>query len=176
MDDAAPVSKLQTQVVFEIVKRSGLVAVGEPQPVPGSVLNENFCIETDSGPYFARIYRKDLSKEDVAAEHALTMWAASAGLPAPAPMPLDNGRTAATMSRRQVALFPWVEGRTLVRAEINEVTAAALGELQGRVHDTLSGYDGEGAAAGMPSLRTGRYGGSSTSSTSTRVRATQTER
>ena len=139
----ANLTPLQRQMIADVVRRAGFELVGEPAPVAESLINENFRLETDRGPYFARIYRKGLDRQTVVAEHVLIGWAADRGVPAPVPILLDGKATAVTMSRHQVALFPWVEGHLLERGAITEGQASALGDLQGKTHAVLAEYAGE---------------------------------
>ena len=81
MNEQTAPSDEQTRIVLELVRRAGLVAESDPEPVADSLLNANFRVETDGGPRFARIYRPELTAESVAEEHEITAWAASQGIP-----------------------------------------------------------------------------------------------
>jgi Ser/Thr protein kinase RdoA (MazF antagonist) len=118
----------------------GLVLKGEPMPVAGSVLNDNYRAETDRGPVFVRFHRAGRKRERIIAEHRVLAWAAERGLPAAGPLTTLEGSTLAYAAERYAAVFPWIEGHPLAAGAITEDGVRALGEVHGRLHAALDGY------------------------------------
>jgi Ser/Thr protein kinase RdoA (MazF antagonist) len=137
------------RAIDELLGRYGLVAVSEPMPVPESVLNENFRVETDAGSRFVRIYRKREpgslhQPESLRLEAAAIAWAGARGIPVCPPLTDSSGRWLHAIGGRMLSLSPWVEGVRAQRGSVTPGQARAMGEMHGRI---------QAAAPGTPQRR-----------------------
>jgi homoserine kinase type II len=123
--------------IDELVRRFGWERSGEPVPVAQSVLNANYRVETPSGSRFMRCYQPSRSRERIEREHAVTAWAGERGIPVAPPLADGTGRTVFSIGGKLWAVFPWVEGRSLLRGTVTPAEAAVLGAMNGRLHRVL---------------------------------------
>jgi Ser/Thr protein kinase RdoA (MazF antagonist) len=137
-------------LIDRLLERHGLARRGAA-PVAGSVLNDNYRVETTAGPRFVRLHATRRDGERVRREHRAATWAAAHGLPAAAPIADASGETLHRIGGVFVSLWPWVEGRTVARAAISDGEAAALGWLLGDLQRELAGY-------ADPTLEDGKVG------------------
>lgn len=128
------------QAIAGLARRFGWESVGEPTPVEQSVLNANYRVETPAGPRFIRCYAPSRTPERIAREHAVTRWAGDRGIPVALPCADSSGQTAFRLAGRLWAVFPWVEGRSLLRGTITPREAALLGAMNGRLHRVLADW------------------------------------
>lgn len=132
--------------VREILALYGLTYVGH-QPIAVGTVNTNLRVETSDGLRFLRI-NEGKALDDVAREAAIVAHVAARGVPTPPPIGTLKGEPFAPWSGQLVSLFPWRPGRTLPRAEVQPVHAAAAGAALARLH--LAGES-------FPDRRPGRY-------------------
>jgi homoserine kinase type II len=103
----------------------------------GSV-NSNFCVETDGGRLFLRLYEeRDLRGARHEAEMLTRL--AHAGVPTPAPLRRRDGGLVSVLSGKPAALFPWREGTMRCQAGVTAADARSVGAALARVH--LAGAD-----------------------------------
>ena len=137
---AARSAAIPVALIDELLGRYGLHRQSQPTPVPGSVLNENFHVDTDDGPRFIRLHRPRASAERIRLEHSLVVWAGQHGIPVSSALADHNGRTLHTFSGRLVSLFPWIHGHALQRETVTPAESSVLGDMHGRLHATLARY------------------------------------
>jgi homoserine kinase type II len=109
------------------------------QPIAVGTINTNIRVETADGPLFLRI-NEGKSESDVRREAAIVAHAAARFVPTPVPRAAADGALFARWGDDFVSLFPWVRGRTLARAELTSVHAAAVGSALARLHLASDGY------------------------------------
>jgi len=120
---------------------------GAPAPVAGGTLNWNYRVATASGPVFARRWRREVTAEQVMAEHELLGWVAARGIPVVRPYGAAGAETVVEVEGTMWSLLPWVEGRTTVRGQITAADANALGEMHGRIHAVLAEHPASAGAS-----------------------------
>lgn len=131
----------------EALRAFGVEAAAAPVRLRRGALNRNYRVETTGGRMFLRRHRDGLSLAAVAHEHEIIRWAGERGLPVVMPLPTASGTSVIDVAGARWSLFPWVEGRQLVRGRISLAAAYALGDLNGRVHAVLAGYPAQGEAS-----------------------------
>lgn len=139
-------------VIADALARLGRVAAAEPEAVPESVINFNYQVETRDGPLFVRIHRKTRQRERLELEQAAQRWAGERGVPVVAPLADANGETIWSRGGVLFSVYPFVEGTTLRRGDIDREGAVLLGELHGRLHKALSDFE-HPALAPSPQLQ-----------------------
>jgi homoserine kinase type II len=115
--------------------------------VAAGAINTNVRVETAAGAVFLRI-NEGKTIDDVAREAAIVAHAAAHGVPTPAPFVARDGRPFAEWRGQLASIFPWVQGRTLSRADITPAHATLVGRALAGIH--LSGE-------GFSDHRPGRY-------------------
>jgi homoserine kinase type II len=135
-----------TGIFTAVLNRFGYPVVGEPVLVADSVSNQNFRIETGSGPLFLKCHRSNRTPNRLAREQAALRWVGERGVPVAAPLPTPAGETLVELEGRWWSLYPWLDGQTYQRGSIGPDEATLLGELHGRLHRVLSEYP----TAGLP--------------------------
>jgi homoserine kinase type II len=140
---------LSTDEVRVILAGFGLgeAALLGHRPIAAGTINTNLEVDTSRGRFFLRI-NEGKAREDVEREAAIVGHVAARGLTTPAPLAAAGGAPFLEWSGTPVSLFPWVAGRTLVRAEVGPPHARAAGAALARLH--LAGAD-------FPDRRAGRY-------------------
>jgi homoserine kinase type II len=123
-----------------LLSRYGLMRRGAPVPVMESVVNQNFRVETSVGPRFVRFHHAGVTSKSVDLEHRVMTWAGQRGIPIIAPLTATDGATKQTIDGRWFSIFPWVEYRQLHADAPGTAEAAALGEMLGRLHETLAAF------------------------------------
>ena len=127
--------------------RAILRAFGAPdyrahRPIAVGTINTNVAVDTEGGPRFLRI-NEGKSEDDVVREAAIVAHAAARGVPTPPPARAPDGRPFVRWSPPGapvgepgpiVSLFPWLPGRTLVRAEVTPAHARQVGAALARLH------------------------------------------
>jgi homoserine kinase type II len=140
--------KLSPDDVRDILRAFGAPAYRGHTPIAVGTINTNVRVETDAGTLFLRV-NEGKSQGDVEREAAIVAHAASRGVPTPAPLRAAGGGAPFARWQGELAsLFPWLEGRTLARAEVTPAHAAAVGDALARLHL---------ASGGFPDQRPGRY-------------------
>jgi homoserine kinase type II len=140
--------KLSADDVRDILRAFGAAAYRAHTPIAVGTINTNVRVETAERTLFLRV-NEGKSQEDVEREAAIVAHAASQAVPTPAPLrSATDGSPFARWQGELVSLFPWVEGRTLGRAEVTPAHAAAVGEALARLHL---------ASGGFADQRPGRY-------------------
>src|SRR5205814_2243818 len=99
------------------------------------------------GRLFVRI-NEGKTADDVRREADIVAHAAARGVPTPAPLRTPSGEPFVRWSGEIASVFPWVDGRTLRRAELLPAHAAAVGRALAALHR---------ASPGFPDRRPGRY-------------------
>jgi homoserine kinase type II len=103
-------------------------------------VNTNVRVETDRGKLFLRV-NEGKSADDVRREADIVTYAHAHGVPTPAPFRAADGDAPyVTWNGELVSLFPWVEGRTLARAELTPAHAAAAGAALAELHVAMDGF------------------------------------
>jgi homoserine kinase type II len=131
----------------EIIGGFGLSGLRSFTPIAAGTINTNVALELEEGRRFLRI-NEGKSEEDVAREAAIVEFLSDRGLNTPRPLRSAAGQPWLSWRGVQVSLFPWVEGRTLTRAELGETQAHQAGVALARLHLTGAPY---------PDHRPGRY-------------------
>jgi homoserine kinase type II len=117
------------------------------QPIAVGTINTNLRVDTVAGPLFLRI-NEGKSEDDVRREADIVAHAAARGVPTPVPRADAAGALFVRWGDEIVSLFPWVGGRTLARAELTPVHAAAVGTALAKLHLASDGFSDQ---------RPGRY-------------------
>ncbi len=143
---------LSADDVRAILRAFGAPAYRAHRPIAVGTINTNVAVETEDGPRFLRI-NEGKSEDDVAREAAIVAHAAARGVPTPPPAFAPDGRAFVRWSPAGepgpiVSLFPWLPGRTLVRAEVTPAHARQVGAALARLHL---------ASEGLADRRPGRY-------------------
>jgi homoserine kinase type II len=133
--------------VNEILDGFGAAPATAHAPIPVGTINTNVRVETAGGRYFLRI-NEGKAEDDVEREAAIVAHLAGRGVPTPAPLRALDGTPYLRWQGQFVSLFPWLEGRTLTRAELTADHARAVGRALASLH--LAGTD-------YPDRRSGRY-------------------
>ncbi len=133
--------------VGEILTAFGAGDYRAHQPIAVGTVNTNVRVETTGGPLFLRV-NEGKSRDDVEREAAIVAHVAARGVPTPAPLRTAGGAPFLVWREELVSLFPWVPGRTLVRAEVTPAHAAAAGAALAALHR---------AGADVADHRPGRY-------------------
>jgi Ser/Thr protein kinase RdoA (MazF antagonist) len=113
---------------------------GEPKQVPQSVSNANYRVETVTATWFVRAHRPLLPRERIEREHAAMAWAGERGIPVAPPLSDESGRTVHSIGGTFWSVFPWVEGRSLLRGAMTPGEAGSLGAMNGRLHAVLADW------------------------------------
>jgi homoserine kinase type II len=147
---------LSADDVRAILRAFGAPAYRAHRAIAVGTINTNVAVETEDGPRFLRI-NEGKSEDDVAREAAIVAHAAARGVPTPPPAQAPDGRPFVRWSPAGalagepgsiVSLFPWLAGRTLVRAEVTPAHARQVGAALARLHL---------ASEGLADRRPGRY-------------------
>jgi len=126
--------------VREILEAFGIRGYRAHQPIAVGTINTNARVEAAGGPLFLRI-NEGKSADEVDREANIVQYAYLHGVSTPAPLLTSDGSMPFLDWRGEwVSLFPWVEGRTLARAEVTPVHAAAVGEALAGLHLAMDGY------------------------------------
>lgn len=133
--------------VGEILAGFGIAGYAGHQPIAVGTINTNLRVDTAAGRFFLRI-NEGKSEDDVWREAAIVAHAAAQGVPTPVPRASSDGLAFSRWRGEFVSLFPWVEGRTLARAELTPAHAAAVGTALAQLHH---------ASVGFPDHAAGRY-------------------
>lgn len=128
------------QAIATLASLFGWQTHGEPRPVEQSLLNANYRIDTADRRWFVRCYAPSRTLERIEREHAVMRWARERGIPVAPPAADGSGRTVFRLDGRLWAVFPWVDGRSLLRGTMTTTEAHLLGALNGRVHRVLAGW------------------------------------
>jgi homoserine kinase type II len=115
--------------------------------IAAGTINTNLDVDTARGRFFLRI-NEGKARQDVEREATIITHVAARGVPTPAPLLARDGAPFFDWNGSYVSLFPWVDGRTLARAEIGPPHARAAGVALAHLH--LAG-------ANFPDYRAGRY-------------------
>jgi Ser/Thr protein kinase RdoA (MazF antagonist) len=113
---------------------------GEPEQVPQSVSNANYKVKTTTGAWFVRAHRPSLARERLEREHGVMVWAGERGIPVALPLTDESGRTVHSIGGTLWSVFPWVEGRSLLRGTMTAREAGVLGAMNGRLHRVLADW------------------------------------
>lgn len=113
---------------------------GEPEQVPQSVSNTNYRVTTAAGARFVRAHRPSLTRERIEREHGVMVWAGERGIPVAPPLGDESGRTVHRIGGTLWSVFPWVEGRSLLRGAMTAREAGLLGAMNGRLHRVLADW------------------------------------
>jgi len=115
--------------------------------IAAGTINTNLAVDTTRGRLFLRV-NEGKARADVEREAAIIAHVAARGVTTPVPLPARDGGPSFDWNGSYVSLFPFVDGRTLARAEIEPAHARAAGAALARLH--LAGAD-------LPDHRPGRY-------------------
>ncbi len=124
--------------------------------IVAGTLNRNYLVNTQLGPRVLRRIRDDQADHRIGLEHETIQWVADRGIPTARPilptaahshdsnrlLPetcvlLTSGNADKSPGSRW-ALFPHVEGHVPIRGALSTAEAAALGDMHGQIHATLS--------------------------------------
>ncbi len=119
------------------------------RPIAAGTVNTNFAVEGQLGGQpvrrFLRI-NEGKAQADVEREAAIIDHVAARGVKTPMPLRARDGRPFVGFAGQWVSLFPWVDGKTLSRNELQPTQAAAAGRALAELH--LAGADLEDHAEG----------------------------
>jgi len=110
------------------------------EPVPGSVVNQNYRVETEGGSRFVRLHATRRDGERIRREHRISGWIRAQGLPAVPPLAAADGETLHRLGGVFMSMYPWVPGRHAARGALTPDEASVLGGLLGRLHRALRDY------------------------------------
>lgn len=127
-------------IIRELVEHFGRRLVGEPEPLALSVINFNYRAKTDSGSLMVRCMKGTMVRERAELEHRAMRWANERGLPSNPPLTDASGESVFERDGRLWAVFPWLEGRSLMRGSVTEDEAALLGRTHALTHKALRDY------------------------------------
>ena len=133
--------------VNEILRGFGLPPATAHAPIPVGTINTNVRVETAGGRFFLRI-NEGKAEDDVEREAAIIAHLAGRGVPTPTPLRAADGARYLRWHDEIASLFPWLDGRTLSRAELTPEHARAVGQALAALH--VAGTD-------FPDRRSGRY-------------------
>jgi homoserine kinase type II len=125
--------------VREILEAFGAPAYESHAPVAAGTINTNVRVSTTGGTLFLRI-NEGKTRDDVAREAAIVSHAAARGVPTPAPLRTRAGAAFADWRGELASIFPWVQGRTLTRADVTPAHAALVGRALAALHLSSDGY------------------------------------
>ena len=131
----------------EILGGFGVSGLRAFTPIAAGTINTNVAVELGDGRRFLRI-NEGKSGEDVAREAAIVDFLSERGLATPRPHRAVSGEPWLLWRDVYVSMFPWVEGRTVPRAEMTAELARQGGVALARLHLTGAPY---------PDQRPGRY-------------------
>ncbi len=137
---------MTSSTIDAVLARYGLERDGEPVPIVNGTLNDNYRVETSTGPVFVRRHRADRDREHIAGEHQVIAFAADHGIPVSAPLQAPGGATVVDHGESIFAVFPWIEGNTPRRGSVAVAEAYALGEMHSRIHAAFASHPGSGGA------------------------------
>src|SRR6478672_371125 len=127
--------------VQEILREFSAASYLAHQPIAVGTVNTNLRVETSGGKLFLRINERK-SRADVEREAKIVLHAHLHGVSTPEPLLTADGDMPYFSWRGElVSLFPWVEGRTLTRAEVTPAHAAAVGRALAGLHLAMDGFD-----------------------------------
>ena len=125
--------------VQEILRGFGRGGYVAHRPIPVGTINTNVRVELADGSVFLRI-NEGKSEDDVRREAAIVSHVAARGVPTPVPFATPAGEPFVRWGDELASLFPWFPGRTLTRAELNPIHAAAAGDALARLHLASGGF------------------------------------
>ena len=115
-----------------------------PRPLTQSVINANYRVDTTTGPVVMRAHKDSMPRERIELEHRGMRWAGERGLPTNPPIADRSGQTVFEIDGRLWAVFPWLEGRSLLRRTVTPDEAELLGGWHAQSHAVLREYPLEG--------------------------------
>lgn len=139
--------ELTADDVTTILAAFGLTGYIDHQPIAAGTINTNVRVRTSDGTFFVRI-NEGKAAADVEREAAIVTHLAARGVPTPAPRQARDGRPFAAWNGELASVFPWLEGRTLTRAEVGVPEAQQAGRALAQMHV---------AGADFSDHRPGRY-------------------
>jgi homoserine kinase type II len=128
--------------VADILALFGLGGSPTATPIAAGTVNTNFAIDLGAGRGERRFLRinEGKTRDDVVREAAIIEHVAARGVVTPRPARGPDGQAFAVWQGAFVSLFPWVEGRTLTRAQVGPVHAKAAGRALGQLHRAGADY------------------------------------
>ncbi len=112
-------------------------------PDTGTV-HQTLLLKTAAGNYALRAYcYKADERWRISCEHALIAFVQAHGLPALAPIPLLNGETILERQGRFYALFPFAQGKQILRAQLTVYEVNSMGQFLAQLHQVLHDYPQE---------------------------------
>jgi len=133
----AGIPREHAAAIEELAARYGWRVVSAPGPVPQSVSNANYRVATDAGLRFFRAHRAGLSRERIQREQAAVRWAGERGIPVAPAIEDSAGRAVHSIGGTSWTVYPWIEGRSLLRGTMTVGDARLLGAMVGRLHAVL---------------------------------------
>src|SRR5436190_15250686 len=109
--------QLSAADVQAILQGFGLTGYRGHAPIAAGTVNTNLAVDLEGGRRFLRI-NEGKARADVEREAAIVAHVAAAGVPTPAPARALSGTPFLPWEDSFVSLFPWLDGRTLTRAEV----------------------------------------------------------
>ena len=125
----------KSQVSTIILHEYGL-HVKKMKRFPNGVMNENFLLTTDQGPFVLRVYRRKTESE-TRTERMMLRTLSRKGFPCPAPLTTGSGRDQIVVNNQIAILYPALPGRSIIRG--TPTLLRAIGSLQGQLHRTRYG-------------------------------------
>lgn len=112
--------------------------------IPAGSVNSNYCVETDRGRYFLRLYEQ-VGAAEVETELRLVTHLRRGGVPTPGVIARRDGALLGALAGKPAALFELSGGRELCHREVTTEHARTLGESLARLHGAARGFSGLGA-------------------------------
>ena len=126
--------------IAAVVARYGAGILAEPEPIAIGTLNWNYRVRTDHGDLFVRRHLADATVDRILVEHAAIVFAGDRGIPVARPLLTPANTSAVEFGGAVWAVFPWVEGRPVVRGEMSMSEVRAAGAMLGRVQAALANH------------------------------------
>jgi len=132
-----PVPSEHLAAIDQLLPKYGAERLGPAVRVPDSVVNENYRVDTASGPLFVRFHNARATREAVLLEHSVIRWASGRGIPVVLPMSAFDGVSVHALECGLASVYPWLQARALTRHAIGASEATALGAMLGQTQSAL---------------------------------------
>ena len=138
------ITPAEHEAIRWLLDRLGRRLTGEPETLALSVINFNVRVPTDDGVLMFRRMKASMPRERAEREHRAMRWANERGLPSNPPVADTSGQSVFELDGRLWAVFPWLEGRSLMRRTVTPDEAEILGRTHALTHQVLRDYPAEG--------------------------------
>ena len=139
-----PITPAEHGAILTLMDHFGCQLTGEPEPLTLSVINFNVRVPTDGGTLMVRRMKASMPRARSKQEHRAMRWADERGLPSNPPLVDSAGQSVFEIDGGLWAVFPWLEGRSLMRRTVTPDEAEILGRTHALTHQVLRDYPAEG--------------------------------